>query len=146
MQIPAISNTQTNNQNFQGQLNIVNDLSYLPCKYTRAAYDEMSKIIKDKPFDLFIKQNYKEDSLSFIAKKPKHLGKINKPFAKSVIIDASRMDQGQDTTDLYIAVAKETANMYDNAFPELSPKEKCKKFFNKLLNKFVNAFQDEDEI
>ena len=146
MQVQTISNSQPNKQSFQGNINIVNDLSYNPCKYVRKAYNSIAEIIKDKPYDLFIKQNYKEDSLSFIAKKPKHLGKINKPKEKSVIIDASRMDQGQDTTDLYIAVAKETANMYDKAFPELSAKEKCKKFFNKLLNKFVNAFQDEDEI
>ena len=146
MQIPAISNTQQNNTNFQGKINIVNDLSYLPCKYTRAAYDSISQMIKDKPFDLFIKQNHKHHSLSMIAKKTEHIGKLNKPFIENIIPDASTMDNGQYTTDLYKAVAKETINIYETAFPESKKGEKIKKFINKLTNKFIEIFQDKDEI
>ena len=142
MQIPAISNTQTNNQNFQGQLNIVNDLSYLPCKYTRAAYDEMSKIIKDKPFDLFIRQNHKENTLSFIAKKTEHLGKKNKPFVENIITNISTMDNGKYTTDLYKSVAEDTVNTYDKTYPTKNKNEKIKNF----INKFIEIFQDKDEI
>ena len=146
MQVQTISISQPNKQSFQGNINIVNDLSYNPCKYVRKAYNSIAEIIKDKPYDLFIKQNYKEDSLSFIAKKPKHLGKINKPFMENIIIDASTMDNGSDKVDLYTAVARETINTYDKAFPTISTGEKIKKFLNKLGNKFVNTFQDKDEI
>ena len=146
MQVTAISNSHPNKQNFQGNINIVNDLSYLPCKYVRKAYSAMEEMIKDKPFDLFIKQNHPEKSISMIAKKPEHLGKINKPFMENIIIDASTMDNGSDTVDLYTAVARETINTYDKAFPTISTGEKIKKFLNKLGNKFVNTFQDKDEI
>lgn len=146
MQVTAISNSQPNKQNFQGNVNIINDLSYLPCKYVRKAYSAMEEMIKDKPFDLFIRQNHKEQSISIIAKKPEHLGKINKPFMETIITNASTMDNGNDTVDLYTAVAKETINTYNKAFPTIPTGEKIKKFLNKLGNKFVKIFQDEDEI
>ena len=89
MQIQPISISSKNNQTFQGKINIENDLSYLPCKYVRQAYDSMSKMIENKPFDLFISQNHKNKSLNFVAQKEEHFGKINKPFAKNIISNAS---------------------------------------------------------
>lgn len=146
MQIQTISNSQPNKLSFQGNVNIVNDLSYLPCKYVRQSYDSMVELIKDKPFDLFIKQNHQDKSLSFIAKKAEHLGKIKKPFMENVILDASTMDNGSDTIDLYTAVAKETINTYDKAFPTLTTGEKIKKVLNKIGNQFIDIFQDKDDI
>ena len=146
MQVTAISISQSNQQNFQGKINIVNDLSYLPCKYVRKAYSSMEEMIKDKPFDLFIRQNHQNKSISIIAKKPGHLGKINKPFTESIITNASTMDEGNDTVDLYTSVARETIKTYDKAFPQISTGQKIKNFFNKLSDKFLNTFQDKDEI
>lgn len=146
MQIPSISNTQPKNQTFQGNINIVNDLSYLPCKYVRKAYDSMAKMIEDKPFDLFIKQDHKNKTLNFIAKKPEDLGKIKKPFVKNIILDAPNLDNGQYTEDLYKTVAKETIDTYNTMYPTYTKGEKIKRFFNKLANEIVEAFQDKDEI
>ena len=146
MQVPAISSSQQNKQAFQGNIHIVNDLSYLPCKYVRQAYDSIAEMIKDKPFDLFIRQNHQDKSTSMIAKKSKRLGKMDKPFMENIIINASTMDNGSDTVNLYTAVAKDTIDTYNKAFPTVSAGEKIKAFFNKFGNKFVSAFQDKDEI
>lgn len=146
MQIPAISNVQSNKQSFQGNIHIVNDLSYLPCKYVRQAYDSIAELIKDKPFDIFIRQNHRENSLSFIAKKSKHLGNLNKPFSENIISNASTMDKGEYTKYLYTAVAKVTIENYENSFIASSKKEKFKDYLNILSNKFIKLFQDKDEI
>ena len=127
MNIPAITNTQQ--QNFKGNINIVNDLSYLPCKYVRQAYDSMAEMIKDKPFDLFIRQNHKEKSLSFIAKKVEHLGKIHKPFVETVLLDASTLDKGASTKDIYTAMAKKSIDDYE-VLSEALPKGLIKRFLN----------------
>lgn len=144
MQVPAISNVQSNSQTFQGRINIVNDLSYNPCRYVRKAYDSISKELGDKPFDLFIKQDYKTNSLLFIAQKMQHAGRKNKPFVKNVIANAQELDQGEYTTDLYAAVARETINSYNDKFA--SKTVNVKEFFKNVSNKFLKSFQDEDEI
>ena len=144
MQVPAISNVQSNNQTFQGRINIVNDLSYNPCRYVRKAYDSISKELGDKPFDLFIKQDYKTNSLLFIAQKMQHAGRKNKPFVKNVIANAQELDQGEYTTDLYAAVARETINSYNDKFA--SKTVNVKEFFKNIGNKFLKSLQDEDEI
>lgn len=147
MQIQAISSVKQNkNQNFRGNVNIVNDLSYLPCKYVRQAYDSMNELIKDKPFDLFIRQNHGKHSLNFIAKKPQHLGKINKPFVENTISNASNLDNGVYTKELYAIVAEMTINSYEKAFLPVKKEGNVKTFFNKLVNKFLSVMQDKDEI
>ena len=144
MQVPAISNVQSNKQIFQGRINIINDLSYNPCRYVRKAYDSISKELGDKPFDLFIKQDYKTKSLLFIAQKMQHAGRKNKPFVKNVIANAQELDQSEYTTDLYAAVARETINSYNDKFA--SKTVNVKEFFKNIGNKFLKSLQDEDEI
>ena len=144
MQVPAISNVQSNNQTFQGRINIVNDLSYNPCKYVRKAYDSISKELCDKPFDLFIKQDFKGDSIVFVAQKMQHAGRKNKPFIKNIITNAQALDQGDSTTDLYAAVARETINSYNDKFA--SKTVNAKEFFKNVSNKFLKSLQDADEI
>ena len=146
MQIPAISATQSNNQSFQGKVNIVNDLSYLPCKYVRTAYDSISKMVEDKPFDIFIKQNHKDKSLSFIAKRPEHVGLKNKPVVEYSIANASEMDNQEKTTDLYISVAKQSIEDYNKKFPPKTIGERIADSLDNFRKKFVKLFQDSDEI
>ncbi len=143
MQIQPISISSKNNQTFQGKINIENDLSYLPCKYVRQAYDSMSKMIENKPFDLFISQNHKNKSLNFVAQKEEHFGKINKPFAKNIISNASTMDNGEYTKNLYSTVAEDTINTYEKAFLASQKDSKIKRFFNKIGQKFMEIIQDE---
>lgn len=146
MQIQAVSTIQSNNQNFQGKVNIVNDLSYLPCKYVRNAYDSISKMVEDKPFDIFIRQNHKDKSLSFIAKRPEHVGLKRRPLVEYSISNASEMDNKEKTTDLYIAVAKKSIDEYSEKFHQKTLGEKIADGLDNFSKKFVKIFQDEDEI
>ena len=137
MQVSAISQSQQQNKHsFQGRVDIVNDLSYLPCKYVRKAYDSMSKMIEDKPFDLFIFQDYKLGNLKFVAQKTEHLGKKNKPLIKYQIGNAQYADNGHNTSDLYISVAKHTIEDYSKAYPEVSAGDKIKRFVSSLYKTF----------
>ncbi len=91
MQVHNISNSQSSKQNFQGKINIIpGDLSYLPAKYVRKAYSSMEKQIKDKPFDLFIKQNHKENKVGITAQREKDIH--NKNALKSEVFVASDAD------------------------------------------------------
>lgn len=142
MQIQSIDKSQHyNNMAFQGNVNIVNDLSYLPCKYVRKSYDSIVKMMEDKPFDLFIKQEHKTGNLHFIAKKPEHVFKKDAPCINSIIGDASRMDDGESTKDLYVAVARDAVNGYDNyIIPELafSMSSRIKRFVGNIHTKLSN--------
>lgn len=145
MQIQAIDKSQhSNNMTFQGSVNIVNDLSYLPCKYVRKSYDSLVKMMEDKPFDLFIKQDHKTGNLHFIAKKPEHAYKKDAPCSDGIICEASRMDHGEHTKDLYIAVARDSVNGYDDyIIPKLalSMSSRIKRFIGNVYAKLSNLIK-----
>ena len=84
--------------------------------------------------------------MNFIAKKPQHLGKINKPFVENTISNASNLDNGEYTKELYAIVAEMTINSYEKAFLSVKKEGNVKTFFNKLVNKFLSIMQDKDEI
>ena len=142
MQIKTIDKSQqSNNTTFQGKVNVVNDLTFVPRKYMSKAFDSMSKLVENEPFDLFIKQDNKTDTLRIVAMKPEHAGRKGAPFIENVIGDASTMDSGVYTTDLYVATARDTVNLYNNFItPELGSSlgSKIKKFVDKLFAKLSN--------
>lgn len=142
MQVQTISNS--NNKNFTGRVEILGDLSYNPCRYVRKAYNSMQELIKDKPFDLFIKQNHKENTLNIYAVKSEDLLKKNKPLVQNRI--STFLDDGQSTTDLYVSVAKNAVDRYENLPPKVTFMQKCSKFFSNLGKNFLKALQDKDEI
>jgi len=105
-------------------------------------------MIKDKPFDLFIRQDVKTDTVRLIAQKPEHYGRKNKPIAEAVISGAAKLEDSAaepkySASGLYISVAKEAISEYEKKFPVMSFSEKAKKFFNNLGSKFMKIMQDE---
>lgn len=101
MQVQTISNTKSNNQNFQGNVVIVNELSYNPCKYVRKAMGAMQEMIKDKPYDLFIKQHYKENEVSLTAQDSINYLK-NKGLKSEAFVSS-----GENITDEFYKVMSE---------------------------------------
>ncbi len=102
-----------NNQSFNGKIAIVGDLSAEPCKYVRKILPPLKRMIKDKPFDLFIKEDYKENSINFIAQKPHHFGKKNKPISEySVSKNISSPNTETDIEEFYLAAATHSINNY----------------------------------
>lgn len=140
MQVQKISNTQNNNQNFQGKINIIpGDLSYMPAKYVRKAYNAMEEQIKDKPFDLFIRQNHKDNTVILTVQKEKDALKNSGLKTMTAI--------SQDADD-YESVSKDLINKHEEKIKN-SPKtfgEKLKGFFKKVGQRFLEVIQDEDEI
>lgn len=102
----------SNNQSFNGRVAIVGDLSAEPCRRIRNISTELKNIIKDKPFDLFIRENHKEYNLSFIAQKPYHFGKKNKPISEYMVSKKiGEPNTEKDIERYYLAAA---ANSIEN--------------------------------
>ncbi|MBS5801686.1 MAG: hypothetical protein KIC80_01545 [Brachyspira sp.] len=149
MQVQNNSGSQVTHQSFKGKIDIMpGNLSYNPSKCVRKAYNSLEKMIKDKPFDLFIRQDAKTDTVRLIAQKPEHYGRKNKPIAEAVISGAAKLEDSAaepkySASGLYISVAKEAISEYEKKFPVMSFSEKAKKFFNNLGSKFMKIMQDE---
>lgn len=135
MQIQNISNSQQNTQNFQGKINITpGDLSYLPAKYVRKSYNAMQEQIKNKPFDLFIKQNHQERNVSIMAQKESDALKKNALRTEHFV---------SDEADLYESVAKLVVREHEEKL-QSQPKtfsEKIQSFAAKAWNKFLYAME-----
>ncbi len=136
MQVQKINNQSLNNTNFQGKIFIDPDLSYEPCKFVRQHFETMKKMIADKPYDLFIKQNHAEKTVSIIAQKEKDLGKYN--ANKNIVVMSQNLE-------FYDVAAQNAIEEFDKKLANLPPtfKEKTTKFFNKLGKKFMEIIQDE---
>lgn len=136
MQVQKINNQNQNNTNFQGKVFVATDLSYYPCKFVRKHLDTMNKMIADKPYDLFIKQNHANKTVSIIAQKEKDLGKRKAP---------SHVVLMEQNIEFYDIAAQNAIEEFDKKLANLPPtfKEKVGKFFNKLGQKFMKIMQDE---
>lgn len=136
MQVQKINNQNQNNTNFQGKVFVAPDLSYYPCKFVRKHLDTMNKMIADKPYDLFIKQNHANKTVSIIAQKEKDLGKRKAP---------SHVVLMEQNIEFYDIAAQNAIEEFDKKLANLPPtfKEKVGKFFNKLGQKFMKIMQDE---
>lgn len=105
MQVKNITNSQLNLQNFQGRIDIIpGDLSYEPAKYVRKAYNSLTELIKDKPYNLYIRQNHKNHNVKLILQKE-----------DSFIKDKGFKAEGciSDDADLYEALTKHLINIYE---------------------------------
>ena len=72
MRVNNITCSQYKSPEFKGKIDIIpGGLSYEPAKYLRKSYEAISELIKDKPYNLYIRQNYKENTVSVIAQREK---------------------------------------------------------------------------
>ncbi len=147
MQVQNISNPQTKLQSFQGKIDIIpGDLSYQAAKNVRKAYSAMSEVIKEKPYNLLIRQNHKRNSIDIIAQDSKTFGKKNPPISVSSIglgnNDLSNNDEA--IVDFYSSVAEYVASEYEAKNPtNLTFIDKTKNLLIKFGKKFMTAIQDE---
>lgn len=135
MQLQNISNIQNNKQNFQGKINITpGDLSYLPAKYVRKAYNAMESKIKDKPFDLFIKQNHQDRTVSIIAQKESEA--LKKNALKTEHFVSADADLYESVANLVIREHEEKLAKQPKTF-----KEKLQNFLKKAGDKFLEVME-----
>lgn len=143
MQIRPISNSSNNYQTFQGKINIESELSYLPTKLVRQAYNNMSEMLKNKEYDLFIRQVYPENKIEMTVQREKDLLKGKKLYSRVYIANNENVKK-----NLYESVTEYLVHDFDKKLVKNSEPfgQKCKKFFDKLGQKFIKIMQDEDEI
>ncbi|PWL81052.1 hypothetical protein DBY21_00190 [Candidatus Gastranaerophilales bacterium] len=141
MQIQQISNS--NNQTFQGRVAIVGDLSAQPAKLVRKAAENLKTRFKNTDYDLFIKQDYKNNRLELIVAREKDFEKTNKIRGKATI---STLETNPDVLDTASDYARVNYENQVDAKKIIKPdfKEKCSEFFKKLGNKLFEIMTDED--
>ena len=137
----AISNS--NNQTFQGRVAIVGDLSAQPTKLVRKTAEDLKTRFKNTDYDLFIKQDYKNNRLELIVARGKDFEKTNKIKGKATISTLETNPDVLDTASDYARINYE--NQVDaKKFIKPDFKEKINEFFNKLENKLFKIMIDED--
>ncbi len=137
----AISNS--NNQTFQGRVAIVGDLSAQPTKLVRKTAEDLKTRFKNTDYDLFIKQDYKNNRLELIVAREKDFEKTNKIKGKATISTLETNPDVLDTASDYARINYE--NQVDaKKFIKPDFKEKINEFFNKLENKLFKIMIDED--
>ena len=143
MQIQPISNSSNNNQTFQGKISIENELSYLPSRLVRQAYNNMSEMLKNKEYDLFIRQVYPENKIEMTVQREQDLIKGKKLYSRVYIANNENVKK-----NLYESVTEYLVNDMDKKLANRPKtfKEKCLNVFDKLSQKFIKIMQDEDEI
>ena len=138
MQVQNISTSQVSTPNFQGKINIIpGDLSYEPAKYVRKDYSAMEAKIKDKPFDLFLKQ--KNGTVSVRAQKEKDFIR-NKGIKAEVDVS--------NNADIYESVTNSVIEMYENKLKS-QPKTfqaKINHFFKRTCDKFLQIMESNEGI
>ncbi len=138
MQVQNIKNSQYNSQNFQGRIDIIpGDLSYEPAKYVRKAYNAMENLIKDKPYNLYIRQNHKQNNVSLIVQTEDQFIK-NKGLRTEGIVSSNM--------DMYEELANHLVNVHDQKIKN-QPKplsQKLKAGLNVVWHKFLKAFEIEE--
>lgn len=141
MQVQSVSNINSQN-NFTGRVIIVDELSAIPNKMVRKSAEKLKQMVADKSYDLFIRENPAEHTVSVIAQKEKDFGKANK--LQGHVLVSKTVDE--DIPDVYELAAEHAFSDYENKLESMPEnfKEKCKNFFKKAGKKFLEVMQDED--
>lgn len=126
-----------NNQSFNGRVAIDGELSALPCKHVRRISSNLKTIMAEKPFDLFIKEDHKNDTILFIAQKTKDFGKTDKPKFQNTLSKDLNYYSEEAADDIYLATAKDTIDCYEemNAKQQKTMFSKFKNVINKIFKK-----------
>ena len=128
--------TNNNNQSFNGKVAIVGELSALPCKHVRRIAPELKSLMKDKPFDLFIKEDYEGKDILFTVQKSQHYGKKNKPISVFSLSKKLNFYSESGADEIYLATAKSSIDYYEKMTPKTeSFLDKCKNVINKIFDK-----------
>ena len=140
MHIQNITNSQLNQQNFQGKIDIIpGNLSYEPAKNLRKAYNTLSELIKDKPYNLYVRQKYNDNhnNISLIVQTEDNFIRNKGP----------KIERGFSANeDRFESVAKSIIESYEeNAKNQPKTiKEKIKNNLNKLGHKLLKALEIEE--
>lgn len=125
-----------NNQTFKGGVAIVGELSAVPCKHVRKVAPELKSLMKNKNFDLFIKEDFERNGIVFTVQKSNHYGKKNKPISEFSLAKKLNYYSDEAANEIYLATAKSAVEYYEKMIPKQeSLLGKCKNFISKIFDK-----------
>ena len=125
-----------NNQTFKGGVAIVGELSAVPCKHVRKVAPELKSLMKNKNFDLFIKENFERNDIVFTVQKSNHYGKKNKPISEFSLAKKLNYYSDEAANEIYLATAKSAVEYCEKMVPKQeSLLGKCKNFISKIFDK-----------
>lgn len=139
MKVHNLTNSQYTSPNFQGRIDILpGNLSYEPTKYIRKAYKSMEELIKDKPYNLYIRQDHQNNTVKIIAQTEDNFIKNKGIKAESYM---------SSSADLYEDAAKTVVASYENKLQNRPQTlgEKIKLGLNKIWHNFLQGLEIEDE-
>jgi len=125
-----------NNQTFKGGVAIVGELSAVPCKHVRKVAPELKSLMKNKNFDLFIKEDFERNGIVFTVQKSNYYGKKNKPISEFSLAKKLNYYSDEAANEIYLATAKSAVEYYEKMIPKQeSLLGKCKNFISKIFDK-----------
>lgn len=138
MLVQNITNSKFNPQNFQGRIDVIpGNLSYEPAKNLRKAYNVLSEMIKDKPYNLYVRQEYKYNDISMIVQ-------TEKDFIRNKGLKVEGVFSAND--DSFESTAKSIVKSYDEDFKKQSKplSKKIKKGLDIIGQKLLKALEIEE--
>lgn len=143
-----MENRINNAQNFTGSVFIVNKLSKKPAKCISTERNHLISLIKNEPFDLFIKQDYRENKILLVAKDKKNPQSLE--TVQSIAANSNRQTYTQSAKAVIenYKIKKDEIlwDFWEKKNKPHSLKEKFNSLLQKAEEKFWDVFSDKDEI
>lgn len=149
MQIQSVSNNQPN---FNGTIYSCAIIDKSRAKALNKVYKDLDKMIKNKPYDLHIEENYGAQNVIFSLNKyiprPKKLSLQLE--MKSVVDDYSKLSSEEKLVNAYRRSVKDLIKSYDSTqnFIDnvLLPAKTVSRFCKKLGNRISKLVSGKDEV
>lgn len=147
-----VGNIQQNQPNFKGTIYSSFIIDKSRGRALNTIYNDISKMLKDKPYDLYIEENYGPQTLSFSLKnhKPKkEIFSLNLEM-KSIVSDYDKLPAKDKLAMMYKRTVKDLMGDYEKtqSFIDhlLLPEIKVKNWFNKLGKNIKKIFSNGEEV
>ena len=135
MQVQNTIYSRTNPENFKGRIDIIpGNLSYEPAKYVRNAYNTLTELIKDKPYNMYIRQLHKNNDIKLTIQTEDSFIK-NKGLKVEGVFKANK--------DSYVEVAESLIKGYEEKSKKQSSplRKKIKAGLDLICNKLLEALE-----
>ncbi len=147
-----IGNIQQNQPNFKGSIYKSFIIDKSRASALKTIHNDVSKMLKDKPYDLYIEENYGPQTLTFSLKnsKPKNKFFVLNLEMKSVVSDYAKLPAKEKLTTMYKRTVNDLIGDYEKtqSFIDsyLLPQIKIKNWLGKLGKKFGKKASDNNEV
>ena len=147
-----VENIQQNQPNFKGTIYNSFIIDKSRANALKTIYNDVNKMIKNKPYDLYIEENYGPQTLTFSLKnsKPKKKFFSLDLEMKSVVDDYAKLPAKDKLAIMYKRTVTDLIGNYEKtqSFIDsfLLPQIKIKNWLNKLGKKFGKKVPDNNEV